>query len=156
MPGLPPGLLERAAELTHDQCMMNGGREVRLLLLAAREVARLSVSTARFRNFAEIFAGSGGAAQAVRADGLEAVTFDRGGPHGHSDEDSTLLAGLLYMGLIVCSLQIGGVCWIAPECATWVWMARGHTLRDLQNIFGDTERVDVMEANCTALVVQLA
>ena len=154
--GVPRYVLELAATLTHDQRLTEGGREVRLLFLATREVTRLAATVGRDVGFAEFFCGVGRCAAAVRRDGGNAVTFDRAGPHGDKEEDATVLAGLLWMGLLVCSIVVNGVCWFAPECSTWGWMARGHSHRSIDAIHGDDDRADVHEANITALVVQLA
>ena len=52
------------------------------------------------------------------------------------------IALLLALTIVAGGLAVGG-----PPCSTWVYMARGHTKRSKDNLLGDRNRHDVVEAN---------
>ena len=110
MSGVPPAVRDRAAELAPDGRLIAGGRGPFLLGLAAREVMRQAPGIERRHEFMEVFAGAAGCSQAVRHDGLQAATFDREGPHGHESEDITQLSGLIWAGMLICSVTENGLC----------------------------------------------
>jgi len=156
MSGVPPAVRDRAAELAPDGRLIAGGRGPFLLGLAAREVMRQAPGIERRHEFMEVFAGAAGCSQAVRHDGLQAATFDREGPHGHESEDITQLSGLIWAGMLICSVTENGLCWFAPQCSTWTWMSRGTSRRSQEDCIGDESRADVSEANVTAMCMRWA
>ena len=52
------------------------------------------------------------------------------------------IALLLALTIVVGGLAVGG-----PPCSTWVFLARPHTKRSKDNLLGDRNRHDVVEAN---------
>ena len=145
-----------AASLVESEsgCMKaDGENDVRMLTLAAEEVARMAPTVKRYLAIGEIFAGHAGVSRAVVKDGFHALLFERDPTLGHPSMDTTLLGGLLYAGFIVLSILPSGTAFITPQCSTWLDMCRYHTKRDRgQNIFGDCDRLDVREANFNAMV----
>ena len=100
----------------------------------------------------EGFSGKGGITSALLNAGFEAAQFDRATRHW--SEDITKLSGLAFFFLQVLRIENRGMLWLAPQCSSWITMARGSTLRhSLNKFFGNEDRQDVFEANFTGLIL---
>jgi hypothetical protein len=82
-------------------------------------------------------------AQRVRAD-----SYDRKVDEHHMDFNSTL--GFATCLVMVFKLCKNGLCWLAPQCSTWIWFAQGHCRRAAANNYaGNASRLDVQAGNVT-------
>lgn len=120
--------------------------------LSARTVAGIADDRAihallmepRFRHCGEVFCGCGSLFAALVSHGLTAFFLDIS---LNPEHDILSDAGVILLIRMLASVVVGGVVWWGIPCQTWVWMARGHTLRSAACVRGDTRRVDVRDAN---------
>jgi hypothetical protein len=91
----------------------------------------------------DLFAGWAGIAYVFVALGFRARAFDR---NKCSDQDFCTKAGYAVAIFFVLRLKEGGLLTAGPQCSTWIFIALGHTKRNV-NIEGDTTRADVREGN---------
>ena len=94
----------------------------------------------------EICSGVGAITQAGWDAELNAAPFDKfringitniiGSPH---NEDLTTEPGFLNAVKLVMRLRVGGLLWLAPVCASWVYLNVSRTKRSVENDYwGDT------------------
>ncbi len=73
--------------------------------------------------------------------------------------DATTLAGLGMAVVLLLRIKLGGLCFMAPECSTWVWIGRRQTGRSKDNVLGNSS-LKVQEGNrlnqATALLCNIA
>ena len=82
---------------------------------------------------------------------MRGTPFDRRINPAH---DITCIYGFTWCAIIVASVVVGGVAWIAPECASWLYAPSRYMKRRASNGYeGDISRRDVREANVTARAV---
>ena len=55
--------------------------------------------------------------------------------------------GVLYLIFLVASVVETGHVHFSPPCSTFLWIARGHAKRNLQDALGAEDRLDVKCAN---------
>jgi hypothetical protein len=82
---------------------------------------------ARPYDFIEIFAGDQSVTRSMQFLGYHGRPFDLRIDPGHN-----LLTpkGFCTVLVAILRIRVGGVCWAAPPCSTWVWMSRSSTGRD--------------------------
>ena len=98
----------------------------------------------RYLHYGEIFCGWGIVYESLKAMGFSGFFLDITINKDHNLLTPQGLIHALNMLLLVC---IRGFVWLGVPCSTWVWIARGHTMRSASNWAGDTSRTDVHEAN---------
>jgi len=116
-------------------------------------------SAPRYRDVVEIFSGVGAIMGAASDQGFQAAGFDKfrvpgqtDGP-GPSSEDLCTEAGFLNALALVATLRVGGLLWLAPVCASWIWLNLRRTMRRFDNQFwGDTTYDPVRIGNHLATV----
>jgi hypothetical protein len=152
---VPQSVVQRAQQLAgQHQHLCAIDREKTLFTLAVNEIRRAAPFAHRQYGWVEMFSGTGGATRAVANSNVHTATFDR---TDHPSEDICWLAGLIYIGLLVLSLNIDGVLWVAPQCSAWLnfisvnWSKRN---RAGYGIKGDDTQTGVREANVTGDVVR--
>eukprot|EP00959_Pyramimonas_sp_CCMP1952_P018641 393793-Pyramimonas_sp.AAC.1 len=103
----------------------------------------------RTTHFVEVFAGRGETCHTVRSvHNLVAFAVER---KVNVDHDLCTLVGMLYLSWLVASIVARGTVHYAPQCSTWITLARFHTRRSPMSVHGDESRRDVVEANhCAA------
>lgn len=137
--GVPTATLDQAREL-------RAANPNRLIVDVVGEVISKELQTAvRDLDFFEIFSGSGGWSQAMKAKGYVGCSFDKA--TRHKTEDFATFPGFLHACRQVIRLRKGGHCWVGFPCSTFVYMSRSHTQRSLTNPLGCTRRRDVRDAN---------
>ena len=126
------------------------------------------VSRPRDLHVVEIFAGVGSVVLAARQAGLQAVAFDKSrvlgrtdDPEGPTCEDLTTRRGFLNAVGLVIRLRVGGLLWLAPACASWVWLNLSNTRRSVANdYYGDMRYPPVADGNLlaeiSAFLIELA
>ena len=128
-----------------DQCQ-KAGIPIKVIDLVEQFV--LERGLVKDQVFVELFAGSGNLTKAFRELGAASLRYDK-------KYNSTLhdfLSKLGYAWATYQSLRVmkyghghGGM-----RCALWVWISSSVHKRTNENIFGDTSRKDVRDANQTA------
>ena len=79
-------------------------------------------------DFLEVFAGVGAIANGMWRRGFVGTTFDIN--NGPSQDINSDIGFLLALALCL-RIRACGLCWFAPLCSSWVWVATGSTLRSL-------------------------
>jgi len=152
---VPDEVLAAARALVPDgqDSLIEGGRDAELLQVAAQWVHDRAGSITRDLHLFEFCSGSGRATAAVMRRGGAAAGFDKA--TRHPTEDATVLSGVMFAGLLVCRLVVGGLLWCSPQCSTWLgWLSRNYSKRELSNNYmGDETKPKVREGTVTALVM---
>ena len=79
-------------------------------------------------DFLEVFAGVGAIANGFVSNGFVGTTFDiDNGPSQDINSD----VGFLFALALCLRIRDRGLCWLAPLCSSWVWVATGSTHRSL-------------------------
>ena len=97
-------------------------------------------SSPRDLDIVELFSGVGSIAQAAQRLGFAAQAFDKGrcppnsnSPLSPACEDLTVPAGFFNAAALVVRLRVGGLLWMAPVCASWVFYNVSRTKRSASN-----------------------
>lgn len=116
-------------------------------------------SAPRYRDVAEIFSGVGAIMGAAVDQGFQAAAFDKCRVPGQTDgpgplsEDLCTEAGFLSALALVATLRVGGLLWLAPVCASWIWLNLKRTQRRFDNQYwGDSTYNPVRIGNHLATV----
>lgn len=80
------------------------------------------------RHFAEFFAGDHAITNGLRLMGYSGKEFD---VRIDSRHDILTPVGFLTAVAAILSICLGGLCWFAPPCSTWVWMSSHSTGRNV-------------------------
>ena len=115
---------------------------------AAQKLMKLD-GFVRANHFSEIFAGHSQLTLACWRQSMRGLAFDR---LLNIEQEICSVYGFTYAIILCASIVKGGLCWLAPQCSSWLSFVSAYTMqRKPQNQFdGDTSRLDVREANCTA------
>ena len=108
------------------------------------DVAAAVSQRARTKHFVEFFCGTGGLVTAALSQGLRCSWYD---VVVNSKHNLLTAKGFALAIKMVLSIVCGGCAWLGVPCRTFVWMARGHTLRSQTAPLGDSRRTDVRQAN---------
>ncbi|CAK0808810.1 unnamed protein product, partial [Prorocentrum cordatum] len=108
----------------------------------------------RHTGFVEVFSGKGGTTERVRSKQIRAFAVDRTLKTDGSHDVCTAV-GLLYVLWLLGTLRVGSFAHLAPECSTWIGLARAHTRRRRGDTEGDVSREKVLEANHVAAFTSL-
>jgi hypothetical protein len=116
-------------------------------------------SAPRYRDVVEVFSGVGSIMGAAVGQGFQAAAFDKCRVPGQTDgpgplsEDLCTEAGFLSAVALVATLRVGGLLWLAPVCASWIWLNLKRTMRRSDNQYwGDTTYDPVRIGNHLATV----
>jgi len=117
------------------------------------------ISAPRYRDVAEIFSGVEAIVRAANDQGFQAAAFDKCRVPGQTDgpgrlsEDLCTEAGFLNALTLVATLRVGGLLWLAPVCASWIWLNLHRTQRRSANQYwGDSTYHAVRLGNHLATV----
>ena len=101
----------------------------------------------RRKHFLDAFCGTGRLTVALMERGFSGYSYDL-----ESSSSQNILSGVGFAMLLTWLLDVmsGGFFWCGIVCSTWVFMSRGHTLRNRANPHGNTSRSDVAMANIMA------
>ena len=132
--------------MSHDEAVRDGLMAV--AWQAAQNIMKIG-GFVRANHFSEIFAGHSEITLACWRASMRGLAFDR---LLNVEQDMCSLYGFTYAIMLVASIVKGGLLWLAPQCSTWLSFVSAYTMqRKLHNQYeGDTCRLDVLEANCTA------
>ncbi len=107
-------------------------------------------------DFMEFCSGSGRLTWWFMHYGFRGCAFDKM-YGGHMD--AATVAGLALAIVLLLRVKPGGLCFMAPECSTWVWIGRKQTGRSKDNVLGNSS-TKVQDANrlnqATALLCNIA
>ena len=100
----------------------------------------------------EIFAGAAAITEASKALGLTCIGYDKTYAAGPA-QDITRPQGLRAALSLIMRLKANAVVWAAPECKSWIFVARAGTGRCLERPGGDARVARVLNANHIVVAV---
>ena len=100
----------------------------------------------------ELFAGRGEVSIALTDVSFQVETIDA--LDGRAESNILSFRGLCNIVRLLLRIRIGGLLWLAPPCATWVYMSSSWHQRSPENRFrGNRRWLDIRESNSMAVLV---
>ena len=105
----------------------------------------------------EFFAGAQAWTYRMRSEGFSVLPYDLA---INAEMNMCSCFGLALATYLACKVKRGGICFFAPVCSSWTFMARSSSGRSLVDAIGDTSRAFVANGNlmatrCLALILLL-
>lgn len=124
---------ELVPDAVRRELQLNTQEEVDAFLAAPRSI-----------DYVDFFSGSGNMGSALAASGLQGRNYEI---LKDPQQNMATISGQALALKWAATVSEGGLLVGGFPCSTWVWLARSHTKRSKERIWGDESREDVRQAN---------